>query len=650
MKEYIVWIAVHLGVLWLMLLAAAGLGHAFLRKHEFDSLSERLVFTLAVGLGLASLLIFALGLVGLLYPSVLLALTILGDLGTIAYLIHLYKSRRLPKLPSWRQYYSLRGAANIFLVTAGLAYWSLLLLPTQYPPIHWDSLMHHLVLCREYLAAHRLVEVPGISYPVIQALNHMLFTWGMALLDEVLAQMIEHTFLMLTAAGLYTWGKREKRPLLGLAAATFWLANPLVLWLGASAYVDVCLAGYVFLGIYALRLFCDNREPKWWYLAMALLGMAAGVKVTGLFFVLIGSLLGLWVLAEPWLKRRLSALRKKDGKQIENQPSPFSWKAMIWGWAIAFLMLLPWYAYFTYYTGNPVWPAFSQFSRGQWGAPAVVANLTNWYQYAAEPRTIENFLMLPIDWIRYPGRFYAENALTLYPLIMAWPVAWVFALWNRSVRWWAFWALSFTFYWFLFSHQLRYLLPVLPFAALALYESLRWVMDKISRTVVWQALVWIGLIISATAWGARATINDVSVRGRIPVDAKQREAFLATMSGYKGVQYINKRISKNDRICLINANWMNYYFTGQVLDLFAPLQAGRLPTFRWPDDELWVRWLETQNVEWIYVCHANAPSFLAIPKRDIVAQPIWPDYQLVYVDPMIWIFRHKPVPPDISLN
>jgi hypothetical protein len=309
--------------------------------------------------------------------------------------------------------------------------------------------------------------------------------------------------------------------------------------------------------------------------------------------------------------------------------------------------LLPWYAFIFYHTGNPIWPTFPEWSRGEWGAKAVVENTNNWMKNSAEPRTLLNFLMLPIDWIRYPGRFYAETNLSLFPLIVAWPLAWVFAIWDRSVRWWALWALAFTFYWFLFPHQLRYWLPALPLAGLALYESIRWTIEKLSRSAVLHCLVWTALALLAIAYGARSVQKEIKHKGRPPVNTQEREAFVSMMGGYSGVRYVNKQASPDDVVCVVNGSYLNYYIKPQVLDVFGLLQSGRLPKFRWPDDAQWMQWLESRNVTWIFVNHANAPEYLPIPKQNIVLNPIWPDYALVYADRTTWVFRHKPVPAEV---
>jgi hypothetical protein len=655
-----------------MLLAAAGLGHLFLRNHQFDSFVERLVFTLALGLGLWALLIYALGILGLLYVPVIYSLTIAAGLGTVLYLLFRQRLYRAIRLPVWRKFTTLRGALGITLLGLATGYWLLLLATTFYPPVHWDAISHHLLLCREYLVAHRLFAVMGNPHPVLPALNHMLFTWGMALLDDNIAQMIEHSFLMLTALGLYSWGKRQHRPLFGLAVAAFWLGNPLVLWLGESAYVDICLVSFVFLGVYGLRVFWEQREVQWWYLAMALLGLGAGVKLPGLFFIIIGGCLGLWLTLKPRLNLPFLARKPLPEAIEEDEEHPslvpqgesmpvneppllpvnqepqrlFSFPAFLRGCAIAILLLIPWYAYIFYYTGNPIWPTFPEFSRGDWGSPAVIENTNSWLKNAAEPRTLVNFFMLSVDWIRYPSRFYAEINLTLFPIIAIWPLAWVVAIWNRNVRWWALWAFGFTAYWFIFPHLLRYWLPALPLAGLALYESIRWLLEKLFKSAILQAAVWILLTLAAFLWAGRGIHGELKSKGLPPTNSKTREAFLSPMGGFSAVKYINKQASASETVCIINGSYLNYYLKPHTVDTFGLLQSGRLPSFLWPEDEKWLRWLDSQNVSWILLIHANAPPFLKIPKQNLVTNPIWPDYELVFADSQTWVFRRKPVPPE----
>ena len=648
MKDYLAWAIVHLGLWFLMLLVAFGVGRMLLRQFQFDSLAEQLAFTLTVGLGSCALLLFGLGLAGLLYSEVILGLTVAGALGALVQFGRWWRKARPRDWQRWRAHNWRRRAAIGLLIGLPCAYWVLLLVTTQYPPGHWDATSHHLPLARGFLTHHRIIALMGSPHPVMPALNHMLFAWGLALKDDILAQMIEHTFMMLTAVGLYAWGRRQGRPLFGLAVAAFWLANPLVLLLGESAYVDIALVCFIFLGVYALRLFFESRASRWWFLAMALLGMAAGVKLPGLFFIIIGGGLGLWVLARQRLSRKpiASQVAKADLEAGEKAPSPFTYKTLVQGWALAAFCLIPWYAYIFYYTGNPIWPTFPQWSQGIWGAPAVVDNTNSWLRNAAEPRTITNFLLLPIDWLRYPQRFYAESHLTLFPVIVAWPISWLFAFWNRSVRWWVLWALSFTVYWFLFPHLLRYWLPALPFALLALSESLRWGMEKITRSAVINGAVWVALMLVAFIYGGRAVWGELKVKKSPPVNAEARDLYVSQMSGYRAVKYLNKQLQAGDEVCMIGGSYLNYYINAPVLDLYGLLQSGKLPRFSWPNDRYWQQWLESQDINWIFLNRAGQQGDLAIPKRNIVLEPFWPDYELVYADDATWVFRRKPVPPE----
>src|SRR3979409_1087076 len=74
--KYIAWTVLHLGLWGLMLVSAAGIGRGLLRRHSFASAVERVVFTIALGLGSVALIVFLLGLLGLMYRWLLVGLTI----------------------------------------------------------------------------------------------------------------------------------------------------------------------------------------------------------------------------------------------------------------------------------------------------------------------------------------------------------------------------------------------------------------------------------------------------------------------------------------------------------------------------------------------------------------------------------------------
>lgn len=644
MIDYLVWAIVHLGAWVLMLLCAAGMGSLFLHNNRFQNLAERIVFTTAIGLGLCALVLFILGLLGILYQSVIWILTVLGAMATV--LSFLYSNRRslgmrhwkqVLSIQQWKRHCSLRNSVIALLIFLAAGYGFLLLMTAQYPPLLWDSTSQHLIVAREFLSQHRLAVELGIPHPVLPALNHMLFAWAFALQDDILAQMVEQTFSILTALGLYAWGKRQAQRALGCAAAAFWLAHPLVRLLSKTAYVDIAIACFVFLGIYALRLFWDDGDVRRWYLGIALLAMGAGVKLPGLFFLGGATLLGLWLMMRSYIDTH----RRGGGRgdyEYSVEEHPFTWEPLILGGALAFLILIPWYAFIGYVTGNPFWPMFAQYSKGVWGAPWVVEGI-NTLSKSGGPQTPRDFLTLSIDWLRYPEHYNAELHQSLFPLIVIWPLAWIVAIFNRSVRWWTLWALAYTVFWFLEAPFLRYWLPVLPIAGLALCESIQWIFERTRIPARFRNAAWVSAAVFILASSLNAVYGEIKELGLPPVTTAAREGFLGGLGGYKGVEYVNANAKDGEIVCVLSASWLNYYFKQRVIDLRGALFQNRKPTFRWPDDQPWIEWLEQQNANWIFIYH-KAPE-LVIPKQNPVVNPYWPDYKLVYADTLSWVFHRE---------
>ena len=170
--EYIKWTVTHLGAWLLMLLCAAGMGNLFVRRCRFRTLTERMVFTIAAGLGFCALLLFLLGLIGVLYRPVIWILTLLG--ATAAILSFVHSNRRLVTC-AWRERKlpPFNNGLVTWLAIFALCYWAMLLLATQYPPIQWDATMHHLPVARAFLSEHRLVPVGGHGVAVITRFDRL---------------------------------------------------------------------------------------------------------------------------------------------------------------------------------------------------------------------------------------------------------------------------------------------------------------------------------------------------------------------------------------------------------------------------------------------------------------------------------------------
>jgi hypothetical protein len=205
-------------------------------------------------------------------------------------------------------------------------------------------------------------------------------------------------------------------------------------------------------------------------------------------------------------------------------------------------------------------------------------------------------------------------------------------------------------FWFLNAQQMRYWLPALPMAGLALYESIRWFIERFWKPAIFHNVIWIGLILFTIAWGSRRIIREVLIRGVPPVTARAREEFLArSYGGISGVKFINEYSTSDETVCVIGGSWLNYYFRPRVLDLVGPLFVDTRPAFGPASDQKWFEWLETSGVTWVFIDHEE-PQGLNIPKPENITTALQPDYQLVFADKEVWIFRRKPVPPFVRVN
>jgi hypothetical protein len=133
------------------------------------------------------------------------------------------------------------------------------------------------------------------------------------------------------------------------------------------------------------------------------------------------------------------------------------------------------------------------------------------------------------------------------------------------------------------------------------------------------------------------------------VTPEDRERWLSRLGGYDAAAYINRHSKQGDVVALVFGTWLAYHLKPPVFDLFGMLQirGGQFPGFSWPEDEQWITWIGSHNANWILVVRDGAPDYIRIPKGNPV-KPFWPNYQLVYSRRGAWVFRQKPLPPDIE--
>jgi hypothetical protein len=367
-----------LGLAALILAGAGGLGRRCVRSVNLAGL-ENFAVSAAVGLGVFSLVWFALGAVHAIYwwaAWLLLILVllvfrkdILAWLRDGAEIAHLWKDS-----PRFEKTLAAVGAVMV----------GVQLIVALAPPLKWDALTYHLASPQQYIADHFLGFNLASPYAGQPQLAEMLFTWAMQLHRAETASVLAWgvgVICLLGILGLTTSLARslqEAFPFLSLKGkpeAAGWMAVVAVLvgftfrsMLGWS-YTDLFSAMF---GVAALTLLFawirSGGKSAWLWLA-AVCGLAVSVKWTS-GIVVVG------VFLAPLLFRK-------------NQRLPAGmWLA---GAAIALAVFAPWMVRDLVAAGNPVYPFVFQntaFSAWRLAAANLPSDGLNWVSGAALPVTL----------------------------------------------------------------------------------------------------------------------------------------------------------------------------------------------------------------------------------------------------------------------
>ncbi len=372
-------VLIDIGLLGLVSLGSGAVGSWLLRLVWSESrvLSglERVVLAVGLGLGTNIMLVLGLGVLGGLNRPVAYGLLAV-ELG----LAGLWRQRTSPEerwrigegWPQTKAGWRLMVGWERWLVVwlGGVALATLLLALT--PPIAWDSLMYHLEGPKRYIEAGRIMELPRLGQAGFPFGAEMLFTWGMLLHGEGLAQAISWLYGILGALACMAFARRffgslavaesglKRVRQAGWLAAGLYLSVPHVWLLMTWAYTDTMLAFYALLALYVFLLAMENAERKVVMLGYAALaGIMAGLALGGKY---TASLADAGAFGGTLLVAALSP-RKPAWRQ-------FFMAGLVFG-LTALLSFAPWLIRNLVFSGNPVAPLFGGI-RG-WAADEVAA-------------------------------------------------------------------------------------------------------------------------------------------------------------------------------------------------------------------------------------------------------------------------------------
>ena len=459
----------------LILLTAFGTGRAVLGWFGIEpdfSVLERGALATGLGLGLLSHLTLLLGLLHLLYPAI--------AFGALAALLG--ATRR----SIWRGAKGISdGVRGILAAQAGegpftlaavLIFVSIGAVQTLAPAIQYDDLHYHLWAPLQHVAAHRLVLLPDVIQSFFYQGVEMLYALAFLVGGETTAIFLNGSFGVLTALALAGFTNRVFGREAAWMSVLFWTTTPLVAWLVTTGYVDVDAAFYLFLCTIVAFGWMRRPDRRLALLAGALAGLALGVKLNAVLFVM--ALLIVLVTAA------LLARRFRDSVLFVVS---FGAGAIPVGCVWPLLRYVQ--------TGNPIYP----FLNGVFRAPGIPFT-NDWMNFGTYGMGtgLSALAALPWNISFHADRFIeALHPYVLGPFLLlavvgclAWP--WL----KTELRWAISIAALYTIAWFFRVQHLRYLAPVLPLVALIAAGSLCRTLESLRSAPRRAALIAVGALVA----------------------------------------------------------------------------------------------------------------------------------------------------------
>lgn len=523
------------------------IGRALSRGSRYHSTVEKLAFCTALGLGVIAQVTYVAGLLHLLYPAV-----ILGALAIVSIAFVSVWRELLPELSNALSNVPTPPSRLILPLMVFMLLVPLMILPL-YPPIASDATSYHLAAAKIYSQSHWVQPTIYLRFPVFPQTNEMLFTLMISIYDAVSAQLVQFLMMILVAIALYSWGSQAFSSRAGAWAAGLWLGNPMVLWLGASGYIDIGLTLFITMAVYAFWYWLRGQEQSWCLIAAVFCGFALGSKYSALFFMgFLSIIMGYRCI----IKRQFAAFFIFTG--------------------IAVAVAAPWYLRNYYYTGNPVFPFFPEvFGYSLWTRRDVQGLLHDLLQSWGGPRTIRGMFLLPWNFMVNQGIFHIEARLSpVYALatpLLLMPGS------KSGLRIYLL-GLSFcyTVFWFFYGQILRYWLPVVPLLSLAISGILDDLLNFRPFTfsglrAIRAATMPLGILLFISPSLAYAT-KVVLTRGPIPVTQEQRSLYLERhLITYQAYEYLNGLRDADYRLYALYDESMAFFAKGIFMgDWFGP--------------------------------------------------------------------------------
>jgi len=268
-----------------------------LSSERFSRL-ERWLTYFSLSVGCLTLLMFFLGILGILTPlSLFSSIFVVCSLCACLWLHQLRTGRKnLDLRLKLFQFPSVANPAVLIILTA-IA--TLLFLASyhafMFPQILWDTLTVYAFLGKRIYLDGRIPFFSGSSgsvewsgnYPMLVPMLYAWFNFSLGEVNDLLGRSISWVFGVATLVATYTMAKRLFDQNTALFSVYILAVTPMFLAHAMLSYIDIVLTYYFAVALYFAYTACEDMSTKRAYLAGFMGGLAAWTKYQGLFLVFI---------------------------------------------------------------------------------------------------------------------------------------------------------------------------------------------------------------------------------------------------------------------------------------------------------------------------------------------------------------------------
>lgn len=261
---------------------------------SFVSVAEELAVSVMIGVGVIGLLMFGLGLVGMLAPlPVSLALGLLVVLsrreGLTLYAV--IKQGIAAATATW-----LRRALSLMFC----ALVAVLILRAMTPPHDFDEAIYHLPATKSFIDHERVYPLVDNSLGNMPFLIQMIYAICLMAKTDTATKLFSLSMALTCGLAIYGFCARFLNRRTAVVAMFAFFGAGIVIEVAITCRIDLSLSCMLFLATYAMMVSFKTGERAWLYLSAIFAGFALGIKYTAAVWIL---LLGIMFLLESILRK-----------------------------------------------------------------------------------------------------------------------------------------------------------------------------------------------------------------------------------------------------------------------------------------------------------------------------------------------------------